>query len=875
MVSHHLRYGIRGFVRRPAFAAALILSVALGIGGNAVVLGFMNGLVARPSSLPAGPGLPVTVLAQHEGGLGPLSVTQFDTLKASTLFEPLIAIVETRNPIRVGERTGVAAVATASRRATEFFGLPSGEGVVLSVDFAPQHFTREELREGQRIIIDRNDYPVAGVAPSSVDGIYVGRPVDIWRIGDPPQVAAPMLSVVGRLRPGLSLREAQRAIATDLVIAEYTGLAPEMQSAMNRLRRLMPAVAGAVFLIACANVAILLLSRAARESRETAVRMAIGATRVTLARAALISATVIAVTGAAAGVLVALWTSDIVPALLFAADAEQLSFVADHRGIVLSTLLSAVVIVACGAASILENRRDTPARVLSRDADRSSGALGAVRKALVVFQMALCCVLVISSLTVSDALSASLQTAAGRRLDTMMLVTVKWGRDFVRPDLGLEYFGAVQKTLLDEPGIVSGAWVSALPGSRPLFHALTVVPPSLPAGHVTATVSVFTPDMLDRIELPPVQGRMFGGGDTPGACQVAVVSANFAKTFPDQTVIGRVLTDPAGRPIEIVGVVSPKARTEPAANADIYYYAGQVPSLFEGRALPFAFSVMPPPVTGMLDVRVVTPEYFAVMGLKTVAGEALSEAPPSSACRIGVLNDAAAQLYFDGNAVGGALIDAQGRRTTVVGVVREAKLRATSRRSEPTLYVPLDQEFTPRMNLLLSTTDTSEGLRDRLLRRVRAVDGGIEGETVVARLDDRLRQTAFAFERIAGLLLSVASINALVLAVIGLCRITADDVLERQREMAVRSALGAQGWRLVVLVLGRAARIAGSGILAGTLAAVLFIRWLRAVTGLESIELNWVWLAGPAVIAIATLLASLIPARRLLRLDPLTAMRAE
>lgn len=874
-MSHQLRYAIRGFVRRPAFAAALVLSVALGIGGNAVVLGFMNGLVARPSSLPPGPGLPVTVLAQHERGLGLLSVTQFDTLKASALFEPLVAIVETRNPIRVGERTGVAAVATVSHGAAEFFGLPAGE-VVLSVDFATRHFTREELREEQKIIVDGASYRVAGVAPRKLEGIYVGRPIDVWRIAHPPQVSAPTLSVIGRLRPDLSLREANRAIASDLVIAKYTGLAPETQSAMGRLNRLMPAVAGSVFLIACANVAVLLLSRAARESREAAVRMAIGATRMTLARAALISASVIAVAGAAAGILVALWTSDIVPALLFAADAEQLSFVADRRGIFLSTLLSAVVIVACGAASILENRRDAPARVLSRDAERSSGALGIVRRVLVVFQTALCCVLVISSLTISDALSASLQTTAGRRLDTMLLVTVKWGRDFFRPDLGLEYFRAVQTTLLEEPGIVLGAWVSALPGSRPPFHAPTVEPPSVPTRSITALVSVFTPDMLDRVELPPLQGRMFGGADARGTCDVAIVTSQFAKTFFGDAAVGRVLTDPAGRPAEIIGVVAPKkSKRGPLPNPDVYYYAEQSPTVFERRPAPLSLVVTTPTVTAMLDVRVVTPEYFELMGLTTVAGEPLSGAPRSNACRVGVLNDAAAQLYFGGTAVGGALIDAQGRRTTIVGVVRDATVRATSRRSEPTLYLPLDLEFTPRMNLLLSATDTSEDLRDRLLRRARAVDGGIEGEIVVARLDDRLRQTAFAFERIASLLLTVASINALALAVIGLCRITADDVLERQREMAVRSALGAQGWRLVALVLGRAARIAGSGVLAGTLAAILFVRWLRAVTGLEGIEVNWVWLAGPAVIAVATLLASFIPARRILRLDPLTAMRAE
>ena len=873
---HQLRYAIRGFVRRPAFAGALILSVALGIGGNAVVLGFMNGLVSRPLSLPSAPGLPVTVLAQHEGGLGLLSVTQFDTLKASTLFEPLIAIVETRNPIRVGERTGVAAVATVSQGATEFFGLPNGDGVVLSVDFAPQHFTREELREGQRMIIDRSDYSVAGVASRAVDGIYVGRPVDIWRIADPPQVSAPTLSVVGRLRPGVSLREAQRAIATDLVIAEYTGLAPEMQSAMNRLRRLMPAVAGAVFLIACANVAVLLMSRAARESRDTAVRVAIGATRTTLVRAALIGAAVIAVTGAAGGSLVALWTSDIVPALFFAEDAEQLAFVADRDGVILSTLLSSLIVVACGATPILENLRDSPARILSREADRPSGRLGTLRKGLVVFQAATCCVLVISAVTVGEALSASLRTPAGQRLDSTLLVTVEAQGRYQRPDLGLQYFRSVEQTLLEEPQIVSAAWTAALPGSRPVFDALTVEPPALPRRRVAATVSVFTPESLDSVELPPLRGRMFGGGDTRGACRVAIVSHDAEKSLFGDGAVGRLLVDPAGSPVEIIGVVTPKIsgrRSGPAP--DIYFYGEQEPTPFDRREVPFEAPVLPASATAMLDVRVVTRSYFDLMGVTPVAGVLFSEQPPQDVCRVGLVNEAAAHLYFGGTAEGGALIDQEGRRITIIGVVRDASVRATQRRREPTLYLPLEQAFTPRMNLLLSTTETSEILQARLLRRTQSIDGGRLDAIAVMRLDDRLRQTSLAFERIAALLLSIASLSAIVLAVVGLSRITADDVLERQREMAVRSALGAQGWRLVALVLRHAGRIAGYGILAGTLAAILFVRWIRAVTGLEGIELTWVWLAGPAVIAIATLLASLIPARRILRLDPLTAMRAE
>lgn len=875
-MSHQLRYAIRGFVRRPAFAAALILSVALGVGGNAVVLGFMNGLVSREIALPPAPGLPVTVLAQHEGGLGPLTVAQFESLRASKIFEPVVAIVETRNPVRAAERSSVATVATVSPGAVELFGLPKGDGIVLSVDFATQHFTRQELQEGRRIILDGTDYPVAGVAPRTLDGIYVGRPIDIWRIAEPPHVSSPTLAAVGRLRPDVSLREAQRAIATDLAIAEYTGLAPEMQSAMSRLNRLMPMVAGAVFLIACANVAVLLLSRAARESRDTAVRMAIGATHVTLAQSALIGSAVIATAGAAGGVLVALWTSDILPALLFAADAEQLSFVTDNRGIIFTTLLSALVIIVCGAAPILENRRDTPARVLSREADRPSGALGTVRRALVVFQMAVCCVLVIGAITVSDALSASLQTAAGRRLDDMMLITVRSGSDFARPDLGLQYFRTTEQMLLQEPGIVAGAWTAALPGSRPLLNTMRVEPPTLPTRELNATVSVFTPDALGVVQPTPVQGRMFGGADTPGSCDVAIVSEMAATTWYGDNAVGRVLIDGARRPFEIIGVVAPKqVGAGRAPIPDVYFYSEQAPEFFAGRKMSFESAVLPPSMTAMVDVRVVTAGYFELIGLTTLAGQVFGDKPAWNACRVGVVNEAAAQLYFGGIAVGGALIDARGHRTTIIGVVRDASVRATLRRPEPTLYLPLEQDFLPRMHLLLSTTDTSEAVQDRLLRRVRAIGGGVEDEIVVIPLEDRLRQTAFAFERIAELLLSVASLNALALAIIGLCRIVADDVLERQREMAVRSALGAQGWRLVLLVLRRAGRLAAFGIFAGTLSAVLFVRWIGAVTGLETAAFDWMWVAGPAVIAVATLVASLLPARRILRLDPLTAMRAE
>jgi hypothetical protein len=322
-----------------------------------------------------------------------------------------------------------------------------------------------------------------------------------------------------------------------------------------------------------------------------------------------------------------------------------------------------------------------------------------------------------------------------------------------------------------------------------------------------------------------------------------------------------------------VGVVSPR---KPAAGAprtpDLFYYEAQESSQFDEMELSLQVPILPPPVTAMLDLRIVSGTYFGMMGLARVDGQ-LFDAPAAQACRTGVLNRQAADLYFSGNAVGGAVIDGQGRRITIVGVVSDERLRSTHRRTEPTLYVPLEQEFAPKLELLIASADASVERQANVLRRVSSIDGGDPAALAVATLEERLSRIALASERIATLLLSVASVNALVLAVIGLYRITADDVLERQREMAVRSALGARSRHLIVLVIRRVSRTVVFGVLAGTLGAVLVLRWIGGVTGIDDTSVSWIWLVGPLTIATGALAASLLAARRILKLDPLAAMR--
>ena len=108
----------------------------------------------------------------------------------------------------------------------------------------------------------------------------------------------------------------------------------------------------------------------------------------------------------------------------------------------------------------------------------------------------------------------------------------------------------------------------------------------------------------------------------------------------------------------------------------------------------------------MLDANVVSASYFAAMGLSLIAGRVFPDDPAPGGCRVGVINQEAAELYFGGNAVGGAVIDSAGRRTEIVGVVHSALLRTSQRRAEPAIYFPMAQDFLPRMTLILGARET-------------------------------------------------------------------------------------------------------------------------------------------------------------------------
>lgn len=332
------------------------------------------------------------------------------------------------------------------------------------------------------------------------------------------------------------------------------------------------------------------------------------------------------------------------------------------------------------------------------------------------------------------------------------------------------------------------------PGSVTPFDSVRVEPPDLPVREIEMNVVSFAPGTIDTVVMPPLAGRMFGGGDSSNTCTVVVVNETAHRDLFGSDAVGRLIQDPTGADVEIIGVVGNReprdGRKVPPA---VYYYAEQTgpPGGVQGPAVFRVPDRPADPGSSVLDARIVSPEYFAATGLAVMAGATFANEPALRGCRVGVLNEEAADLYFGGKAVGGAVIDEWGRRTQIIGVVRPAALRTSQRRTEPAIFTPMTQDFVPRMTLVIGTRRADEETLRTVRRRLEAVSGGRVLAGSVLTLEALLARTALATERIATVLVGAVAAIALALGALGTYGALSEFARQRRREFAIRIALGA------------------------------------------------------------------------------------
>jgi len=276
---------------------------------------------------------------------------------------------------------------------------------------------------------------------------------------------------------------------------------------------------------------------------------------------------------------------------------------------------------------------------------------------------------------------------------------------------------------------------------------------------------------------------------------------------------------------------------------------------------------------GDADWDVVTPGYFATLGIPLVRGRDFSAADRAGMADVAILNEAFAATLFPGENPVGQTLTNEGRTLTVIGVARNAKYRSLGEAQRNFIYVPLEQRYFARTNLLVKMAPGAAPPAAAVRRIVTGVDPALP----ILRQEALGEQMAVALlpQRLALFVSGGLGIVALLLALLGIYGVTAYAVAQRTREIGVRVALGAPRSHVLLLVLRQGLLLAGFGVVVGALAAFGATRLLRGLLyGVAPVDA--VALGGAAgALALAALAASWVPARRAAGLDPVIALRTE
>lgn len=862
---------------------ALLLTIALGVGGNAAVYGFLQGL-AHPASPVGGRDGIVSIFGQDQfGRAGPLSTRDYRMLEnAHGVFEWIGAVRIKPADIRIDGRSEVAIVASVTPNLAGYLAVSlDNHGIVISHRMWQNEFGGNENAVGTYIQVDNADFGIEGVAPARFDGLYNDQSVDLWMQSraadiDRSDERRRDLWVLGRLRQGVSLRQAQTGLRLsssslgDVTVSRFTGIAPNMARGLQRVSMFLSFSAGAVFFIACINVASFLLGRALKRSHETSIQIALGATRAELLWDLFSDSLILSMAGGAIGLLLGILIAHSLPAFLFEGDAERLNFAPHFLPIFAASLVCIVITVICGMLPILGTVTDRPWTVLQREAGSPSRANLRLRSALVVAQITACCMLVISTALLLAGLQSVLKTSAGHSLGDPILLTVQ-AQPLRGPEIDFNYFVEVEEKAKSVTGLSPLAWTARLPGNQPTWRSFRIQQPSSRYRVVAMDIAWLTPDSLQSLE--PVAGRIFGANDQ--GRRVAIVNEEAAaELFGGQTA-GLMIRDTNDLPIEIIGVV--KTRSDDAKRQQrpkIYYgYLDQSKPPRPITAAKFRVPVVPPTVGFELSTDIVSANYFGALDMPLIMGRKFLEHPVSGEGRVAVINQEAANFYFNGKPLGSAVVDDRGVRTEIVGVVKSQVFGTFEQHAEPAIYFPIWQDCPARMTLILKASQWNKSIAASLRHEAEGVPGRSSDPIGVHTFDTQLAQSGLAALRIASLIGGVSAASALLLSILGVLSAQGDAERQLQRDRALRVALGAQRWRIVFLVLKNAGQLALFGVAIGTSLSFALWRLLIANTAAIGSPSLDTWLIAPTLPAVAVILASALPAQRASLISPSAIMR--
>src|SRR5215471_10346155 len=797
-------------LRSPGFSVLALLCLTLGIGTNAAVLSWIEGILIRPYPLVPHQDRMFALIGTTRGvpGHNGLSYPDFvDFEKNSTLFESFIIDKITGTTLSVGDR---AERATGGIVSADYFGA-LGVQPILGRGFRPEEGTGRNAHPvtvisyrtwkdrygGDPNIIGRTQYlngvqhTIIGVAPEKFHGTFIGYSFSFWvptsmqetfdttgyKLEDRSQR---WIEGYAFLKPGITRQQADaelHAIAQRLA-KDYPetnrgrdlSLLPLWKTPFNQAGNMTStlaitmAVVFLVLLIVCANVSNLLLARSLLRRHEMTMRLALGAGRRRLIKQLFTESLLLSLIAAAGGIAVAYWCRN---ALVLAFPSPVAGTIIDLSGKMDWRVLAVSAAICIGSTMLfalmpaLQASHVDLSGALKTEGGGVAGGKGRsrLRSALVLIQVSLSFVLL---------------AGAGLLLQS------------------------AQQIQNASPGFSTDVIVTG----ADLFSA----------GYKLERAKSFHTQLLDRVrEIPGVE------------------SATLARLMPFS-----------------YGVFS-EARLE-----------------FD------AYQPAPDEITSLSYVEI-GEDYFKTLGIPIVAGREFQRADDENALPVTIVNETMAAKYWPEKDPIGQRIKMKDRWLQIVGVAKNVNYDTKQEPPRPFFYVPVRQNFVVSNNLLIRTRQTPNALRNALAREIHALDSTL-APTAPFRVQEQVDRKGYT-QQLAATLIALFGAMALFLAAIGLYAVMSYSVSQTTRELGMRMALGAGARDILRLVLSRGLRLTIAGIVIGGIVALLLTRLLGDLLYKVSPRDPLAFSIALIVLIAVALVSCFVPALRAARVDPARALR--
>jgi len=812
IVRQDVGYALRGMRHSPGFTAAVVATLALGIGANATMFGVVDRLLLQPPAHVKDPGQVRRFSSHGHWSSGRpfdfnyLAYGDFIDWQAAESFESVAAYNLRATTLGLGTEMRRVSAGFASGDFFSLLGvqpvlgrlsqrkddLPGAPPVaVLSYGFWQREFGGDPSVLGRVVEGGRQGYTVIGVAPQGFIGVEL-EAVDIWiplnsffvEFGSEERRErrwAYWLKIIARLRPGVDPSRAE----TEATLLHRTGrremieqgfdadvaitLSPiqtergPSASQESLVARWLAGVSLVVLLIACANVANLLLARATRRRKEIAIRLALGISRRRLIGELLTDSLVLAGFGGAVALLIAAWGGELVRTVLLP-DVAWAGSPVDSRVLVFTAALTLITGLAAGLVPAIQASRPSLSADLKEGMRGGRARRSGTRMALLIAQGALSVILLVG---------AGLVVRSLQRVESI--------------DLGM-------------------------------------VPESV---------------LLARVELEPAERS-------------------------DDEVIR--IHERALERLKALPIVE-----EGSASGGIPFMSGAIAELF----VPGLDSLPPSSRPGPW-IDAVWPGYFATMGTPITHGRGFTDADDANATRVAVVNEAMARGLWRQEDPLGKCLQIESRDapcTYVVGVVANRRIHDIMR-PEWTYFVPLKQNFDLGIGaLFVRGRGDSQQLAAAVRRELMVADPNIR-YGVVQPLQEVI-DPKFRHFRLGATMFTIFGLLALVVAALGLFAVLAFDISQRTHEIGVRSALGASRQGIVGMVMRQAVGLTAAGLVIGLVVAVLASRKLEPVLYEVSPRDPLVFGGVAVTLLLVAIAAGIIPAARAARVDPVKALRSE